>query len=160
LGTAAGAALTTALSLIKYPFLGPIAPVGWVLGGITAGVGLGFGVAAYAVAWAVKRTDDKVKLLEYAKTKIQEVFDGIKNDSIKNLNDMGDYHLANVRYLLDNQIKEYGDALETAKNNRPSQSDLDTLKRQCETLSALINESEKLFDESSTKNVTGENNYE
>jgi ribosome biogenesis GTPase A len=113
-------------------------PIGWTLAGV--------GVLAVPFAWQLSKLKQKDKIEEQAKTQIKEIFQGIRDTRIPALQKMGDNILDGVRNNLDYQIKQLEDALQEAKEHRPSPAELETLKRQLEVINRLIAQGAEWFN--------------
>ncbi|MDR1923912.1 MAG: dynamin family protein [Planctomycetaceae bacterium] len=146
LGPQAGAAVGTVgtiASAISPPMLAtPLwvalsGPVGWTLAGV--------GALAVPFAWRHSKIKQKDKLETAAQNHIKEIFNGIRDDSIPALQNMGRTILESFRIRLDKQIDELEFALTSARDNRPNESELAKIKYQGETLNRLITQSNDWF---------------
>ena len=128
----APAAVTVAApTLLSAPiWLAFAGPVGWTLAGVAA--------LAVPFSWRVSKLKQKDKLEDEAQKQVKSVFEGIRNDRVAALRNMGTSILDGFKNKLDYKIKELEDALNDAKAHRPGDAELDALKRQSAAVGQLI----------------------
>lgn len=132
--TTTGTVTVAAPTLLSTPaWVALSGPVGWTLAGI--------GVLVVPFAWRLSKLKQKDKIDAEAQKQIKEIFEGIRIDRITVLREMGISILKGFQNNLDNKIKQLDDALDDAKTNRPSETELTVLKQQYEKINRLIAQS-------------------
>jgi predicted GTPase len=138
-GLAGASAIAGATPVVAAPALAstPLwvalaGPIGWTLAGI--------GVLAVPFAWRLAKLKQKDKIDSQVKEQVKEIFQGIREKRVPTLHKAGELILAGYKNHLEYQLKQLEEALLNAKLNRPSASDLEVLRTQCDSLKSLISQ--------------------
>jgi GTPase SAR1 family protein len=137
---AAGVApVVTAPTLASTPLWVAISgPIGWTLAGV--------GLLAVPFCWRLSRLKQKDKIEVEARKQVVEIFQSIRENRLPSLKEVGASILGGYRNNLDYQIQQLEDTLSNAKTNRPSLSEVEVLRTQCDLLGRLVVKGAEWFD--------------
>ncbi|MEX2217066.1 MAG: dynamin family protein [Phycisphaeraceae bacterium] len=105
-------------------------PIGWTLAGI--------GVLAVPFSWRLSKLKLKDKIEQAAREQIDKVFGRIESDRLPAVRAMGKSIVEEIRLRLDRQLHQVESALVTARDHRPSESEVRTLADRATRLKQLI----------------------